>query len=60
MLQWQMSLQIEHLKNEKTLLIKPNLSEPYLQISQGHLIVSVMNYLLQNSTHMDLLYLNYD
>ena len=39
---------------------KPNLSEPYLQISQGHLIVSVINYLLQNSTHMDLLYLNYD
>ena len=33
--------------------------ELYLQISQRHLIVSIMNYLLQNSTHMDLAYLHY-
>ena len=34
--------------------------ELYLQISQRHLTVSIMNYLLQNSTHMDSLYLHYD
>ena len=36
------------------------LLELYSQISQRRLIVSIMNYLLQNSTHMDLLYLHYD
>ena len=34
--------------------------ELYLRISQRHLIALIMNYLLQNSTHMDLVYLHYD
>ena len=40
--------------------MEANFFELYLQISQRHLIVSIMNSLLQNSTHMDLVYLHYD
>ena len=48
------------LEKWKSCVDKANILELYWQMTQRHLIFSIMDYLLQNPTHMDLAYLHYD